>query len=212
MTTTIDEVPPEWRERDARAGAQREAEQADLERQRAAAREKLKAATGIPAKFLAIVDGGQVRDTKARAEVQRGGFEILVLSGKVGNGKTVAGSRWLLDGLEEKRTPLFVTGPRLSRWDRYNNAEMDRLLLASRLLIDDLGEEFNDTKGNFLAVLDETISDRLANNRPTIITTNLDLEQFTERYGLRVRDRIKESGRWVEFVEPSMRGQAPLEG
>lgn len=206
-TNESEDIPPEWRERDARARAQRESEEAEAARDAEAALERLKVATCIPAKFLDIVDGGHVLNTKAKAEVERGGFEILVLSGLVGNGKTVAAARWLIDGLRAPPTPLFVTSARLSRWDRYDNAAMDRLLLASRLVIDDLGEEFNDTKGNFLAVLDETISDRLANNRPTVITTNLDLDQFTERYGVRVRDRIKESGRWVEFVDPSMRGK-----
>jgi len=173
---------------------------------RAAALAKRKESIGIPARFLAITEGGDLRMTQARVAVMAGGFYVLVLSGKVGNGKTVAACGWLLGGLEDRTPPLFVSAARLSRWDRYDNAAMDRLLMASRLVIDDLGEEFNDTKGNFLAVLDETISDRLANNRATVITTNLDLEQFTERYGLRIRDRIKESGRWVEFIEPSMRG------
>ena len=85
---------------------------------------------------------------------------------------------------------------------------MARLLEASRLVIDDLGEEFNDTKGNFLAVLDETISDRVANERPTVITTNLDVDKFRDRYGRRITDRIRGDGRWVAFAGESMRGQA----
>jgi DNA replication protein DnaC len=81
-------------------------------------------------------------------------------------------------------------------------------LFASRLVIDDLGEEFNDTKGNFLAVLDEAVSDRIANLRPTVITTNLDVEAFKLRYGARVTDRIRGSGRWFAVAGESMRGRA----
>jgi len=165
-----------------------------------------KDAMGIPAVFRELAEGQGLRQTEALLEVQRGSL-ILVLAGDVGRGKTVAASWWLLQAVAQ-RQPLFVSAARLSRWDRYDRGEMDRLLLASRLVIDDLGEEFNDTKGNFLAVLDETISDRVANRRPTVITTNLSLEDFTERYGIRIRDRIREAGRWQSFAGPSMRGKA----
>jgi len=201
-----DEVPPEWRERDAAARAERMREEAEVQRRRSEAVSKLKVASGIPELFLDIIEGSAFQATPATAEVERGSFKILVLAGKPGNGKTVAACRWLLDGLHAQRPPLFVTAARLSRWDRYDSSAMDRLLLASRLVLDDLGEEFNDTKGNFLAVLDETVCDRLSNKRATIVTTNLDVEQFTSRYGVRIRDRIRESGRWVGFAQPSMRG------
>lgn len=174
-----------------------------------------KHAIGIPVKFRELADGPGLQPTQALSEVRRGGFEILVLAGDVGRGKTVAAAWWLIEAAAARRRPLFVSAARLSRWERYDPAEMDRLLLASRLVIDDLGEEFNDTKGNFLAVLDETIADRVANRRPTVITTNLTaVDMFGAkpedggRYGIRIRDRIRESGRWQSFAGPSMRGQA----
>ena len=167
---------------------------------------RAKDAIGIPARFREVAEGAPA-DTEALAEIRRGGFELLVMAGDVGRGKTVAAAWWLLVAAHQRR-PLFVSAARLSRWDRYDNDAMDRLLLASRLVIDDLGEEFNDTKGNFLAVLDETIADRVANRRPTVITTNLTLDAFTERYGIRIRDRIRESGRWQSFAGPSMRLKA----
>lgn len=165
-----------------------------------------KDAMGIPAVFRELAEGPGLRQTEALTEVRRGSL-ILVLAGDVGRGKTVAASWWLLQAVTQ-RQPLFVSAARLSRWDRYDRAEMDRLLLASRLVIDDLGEEFNDTKGNFLAVLDEAVSDRVANRRPTVITTNLTLEAFADRYGIRIRDRIREAGRWQNFAGTSMRGKA----
>jgi len=206
-TKAPDGVPQDRRDHDEWVRAEVQALEAGRAREAAADAKKLKASIGIPVKFLALVEGTGMRQTDAMAEVKRDDFAILVLAGDVGRGKTVAASWWALQGLREKRTPLFVSSARLSRWDRYNDAEMQRLLLASRLVIDDLGEEFNDTKGNFLAVLDETISDRLANERRTVITTNLTVEVFTERYGVRIRDRIKESGRWQNFAGASMRGK-----
>jgi DNA replication protein DnaC len=183
--------------------AAREAEKTKYE---AVALERAKATIGVPEKFLAIIASG-LRDTPAMGEVKKGGFHVLVLAGDVGLGKTAAASWWALEGIRDRHRPLFVTAARLSRWERYDVAEMDRLLLASRLVIDDLGNEFSDTKGNFLAVLDETISDRVANHRPTVITTNLTPEAFVGRYGERVRDRIRESGRFQIFAGESLRGR-----
>ncbi len=201
--TAAEEVPPEWRERDAAARRKREAEEAQVKAAAAATVEALREATGVPLRFRQLAEA--VRTTEALSEVQRAEFEILVLSGDPGRGKTVAAAWWLLQHLDGKRNSLFVSAARLSRWERYDRGEMDRLLLAPRLVIDDLGEEFNDTKGNFLAVLDETVCDRIANRRPTVITTNLTAELFFDRYGQRIRDRIREAGRFVVSAGASMR-------
>jgi DNA replication protein DnaC len=211
VETEDEEIPEEWRKRDAEIREIQAAEAAEKERHRTAEFEKLKGEIGIPSKFLALVNG-RMDPTEAMAEVKKGGFDILVLSGDVGRGKTVAAVWWLLQAIRERRRPLFVTAAKLSRWERYDGAEMDKLLGASRLVIDDLGNEYNDAKGNFLTLLDELVADRVANKRPTVITTNLTAEAFLGegdqpgRYGVRVRDRIKESGRFQEFAGASFRG------
>ena len=104
--------------------------------------------------------------------------------------------------------PLFVTSARLSRWDRYDRDEMNRLLRADRLVIDDLGSEYADVKGNFNAILDELVSDRHGNRRPLVITTNLNGEAFKARYDDRIADRIREVGRFVSIKWSSMRKRA----
>lgn len=210
IAVTEEEVPEAWKKRDAEMRRIQAAEEADRARARAAELAKVKTTLGIPEKFLALADAEQLAATETLQEVQRGKFEILVLAGDPGRGKTVAAAWWLLQGLQgvqARNRPLFVTAARLSRWERYDGAEMDKLLLASRLVIDDLGNEFNDTKGNFLAVLDEVVADRVANHRPTVITTNLAPEVFKARYGERVRDRIRESGRFQTFAGDSFRGR-----
>lgn len=207
--------PEEIEAHDAKIRADRDADAAEARKKAAAGEVVRRQATMVPQEFLAAITG-PVRDTEALAEVMRGDFRALVLAGAIGRGKTLAACWWLLDGkwpnkpeLEPTgpRDPLFVSSARLSRWERYDNTAMDRLLLSSRLVIDDLGEEFNDTKGNFLAVLDETVSDRIANLRPTVITTNLDVEAFKARYGARITDRIRGAGRWFAVAGESMRGQ-----
>jgi DNA replication protein DnaC len=207
-THVADVVPPEWAERDATARRIAAAEEAEKEKKRSVELEKVKLSTGIPAKFLKLVEAG-VRETgpmaEALIEVRKAPFDILVLAGDVGRGKTSAASWWLMQALHDRNRPLFVTGPRLARWERYDNAEMTKILSPCRLVIDDLGEEFNDTKGNFLTLFDEILADRAGNHRPTIITTNLLAPSFKLRYGQRVQDRIRESGRFQEFMGPSFR-------
>lgn len=201
-----DDVPPEWRERDRRLREIQAQEKAEADRAAAAELAKAKASLGIPLDFLELIEGGLARETPPLAELRKAPFTLLVLAGDVGCGKSVAACSWLLEGAREKPRPLFVTAARLSRWERYKNDEMDRLLLASRLVIDDLGNEFNDAKGNFLAVLDEVIADRVANRRPTVITTNVDANTFVASYGDRVKDRLKGAGRFHSFAGKSLRG------
>lgn len=200
-------TPEEAAEHDARIKARRADDERRADALRAQEVRKQRAATMVPRAFIDLIDGDGFHSTEALGEVRADDFDVLVLGGSVGRGKSVAASWWLLEAVgKSKHEPLFVSSARLSRWERYDNAEMDRLLLAIRLVIDDLGEEFNDTKGNFLAVLDETISDRIANRRKTVITTNLDVVKFRDRYGERITDRIKGAGRWVAFAGKSMRG------
>jgi hypothetical protein len=101
-----------------------------------------------------------------------------------------------------------VTAAHLARWPRYDNAEMDRLLKCRRLVLDDLGTEYMDEKGNFMAVLDEVIADRYANERPTLITTNLTVEEFRDRYKNRIADRIRDNGKFLSVVGDSRRRQS----
>jgi len=172
----------------------------------------------IPSIFLELLANG-AKETEATEALKTVGAGTVVLSGSPGCGKTVASCAWLreivvadgrVDGFTGYvgRVPLFVTSARLSRWDRYDNESMNRLLRADRLVIDDLGAEYADAKGNFAAILDEVVGDRHANRRPLVITTNLDAAAFKARYDERIADRIREVGRFVSLAGASMRKRA----
>lgn len=158
--------------------------------------------TGIPPKDLAMIRDGKLAETPATLALGASPAMTLVcLSGNPGSGKTVAASNWIATA----GRGLFVKAARLARWERYDNNEMNLLLRASRLVIDDLGTEFQDSKGNFMAILDEVIDVRYDHSRPTVITTNLDAEAFKARYGERIADRIRETGKFVSLDGASMR-------
>ncbi len=159
--------------------------------------------TEIPLRCQMLIVAKKADDTEAMQAVEAVDG-TLVLSGGIGCGKTVAACSWLL-----KRAPgLFLSSARLARWPRYEDAQMRRLLSASRLVIDDLGAEYMDEKGNFAAVLDEVIVDRHANMKPTVITTNLDATAFKNRYGQRIADRVRECGRFLSLADVSKRPHA----
>lgn len=190
-------MTPEGIAEDAKIRAKREAE---IERDKW----RRVADTGVPPKDMAILRAGKLEQTGAvQALADINGLGLVCLSGNPGSGKTVAASNWLAIA----GSGLFVKAARLSRWDRYDNDEMNRLLRAARLVIDDLGTEFQDSKGNFMAILDEVIDVRYDHSRPTVVTTNLDAEAFKARYGERIVDRIRETGKFVSLDAASMRAR-----
>jgi DNA replication protein DnaC len=103
---------------------------------------------------------------------------------------------------------MFLSSARLSRWPKYDDGAMGRLLQTGRLVVDDMGVEFIDERGAYQSLLDEVINDRYANRRPTLLTTNLDAESFKARYGERIADRIRECGKFVSVGAASMRKKA----
>lgn len=190
-------------ERDARATeARKAAEAARIDRERRL--EDLKR-RGIPSKDRArVIDG--LDDTPAlvaaRAFSEVGDKHILVLAGPAGVGKSVAAA-WLVSTFLRS---LFIDQSRLVRRSRYSEGDMAPLEDATLLAIDDLGSEYVDGKGSFLATVDGLLNARYAEERPTVITTNLGAARFASRYGERIADRIREVGRFVELRGPSLRG------
>jgi DNA replication protein DnaC len=163
----------------------------------------------LPIKDLELAKSGQVKETEATRALAEG-VTIVVLSGAPGCGKTTAAVCWLYDGATSQRSigGIFVSAAKLSRWARYNEKEMDRLLETRRLVIDDLGAEYLDEKGAYMSLLDEVVNERYANKRTTVLTTNLDAAAFKLRYGERIADRIRESGKFVSVGGASMRRKA----
>lgn len=167
-----------------------------------AVRERIRELTGrgIPDKCAQRIARSGIEETKAVKACRRD-ERIVVLSGPPGVGKTVAASEAAMGG-------QFIKAAKLARTSYYDDAAMQNLERPAMLVIDDLGTEYNDAKGMFTAILDSLIDTRYAANLRTVITTNLNAKAFTERYGERVVDRIREAGSFVELAGNSMRRRA----
>jgi DNA replication protein DnaC len=129
---------------------------------------------------------------------------VLVLSGSPGCGKTVAATHW---ALHNRHSAVFVRAATFAASSRYERAERNSWLQASALVLDDLGNEYADVKGSLISDLDELVDTYYGDNRPLLITTNLDRESFKARYGQRITDRLRESGKWFSIASESMRGK-----
>jgi DNA replication protein DnaC len=135
---------------------------------------------------------------------------ILVLAGGPGVGKTVAAG-WgaaFHGGYFAKAIDLVRIGmfPREAE-----DARLVRELRSARLIVlDDLGAEPLDAKGYGIAAITDLVDRRYDGARKTIVTTNLPLDEFRERYGtgsgVRLWERVREVGRFVELQGESRRG------
>ena len=76
-------------------------------------------------------------------------------------------------------------------------------------VLDDLGIEYYTDSGFGAAEWDSLIKARYRLELPTIITTNLTLAQFKERYDVRIYDRLKECATWITINEKSLRSKNP---
>jgi len=183
----------------------------------------------VPDRALDVLDH-EVQATLALAAVKNA-RDMLTLSGGCGTGKTVAAAAWLREYVSDPRhweprrprlyvgdarddltaptwcwsDPVWISAAQLARMDHFDTQEFDRVAKARRLVIDDLGAEYQDAKGFFGSFIDEIINARYSNNLPVVITTNLDVEAFKARYGVRVVDRIREAGRFVGCGNTSLR-------
>lgn len=137
----------------------------------------------------------------------------LVLSGSVGGGKSTAALWWLAQLAKEiaptrrLRQRWYQSGD-LARLDGYGD-ELGRLASVPSLVLDDLGVDFKDARGAFQQRLDWLLDKRHGNYRRTVITTNLNAEDFTRRHGERLTSRIREGGVWFEMKVPDLRGKGP---
>jgi len=166
---------------------------------------------GVPVRCMRVLDGPSVKETAARSAVlewindRKLGSEMrcfLVLAGGKGCGKTLAAAE-----AAREHVGTFVDIGHVVRVGQYETEALSEMQTAGLLVIDDLGCEYVDAKGYFNATLDGLINARYANERATIITTNLPAKAFSERYGERVADRLREAGKYVELTDLSLRGK-----
>jgi DNA replication protein DnaC len=73
------------------------------------------------------------------------------------------------------------------------------------LLLDELGAEMLGERGWTLDAWFRVIDERWGNERPTIVTTNLDDGQLIDRYGARIADRLWDGATVVHLEGPTRR-------
>ena len=187
-------------------------------------RRKLEA-RGVPSRAAAVISSGKMLVNPAVEMVREfmgGPPGTLVLSGSKGTGKTVAAGWAMQCNVEDDAAakqkyerwptelgPRFLDVARFARAPRWNDpVVMQCIEDCWVLVIDDVGLEYLDGKGVFLSLFDEILVHRHDNNLRTILTTNLAPTAFFERYGERVRDRIREEGSSFFVINSeSMRGK-----
>jgi len=118
----------------------------------------------------------------------------LVFIGAAGTGKTYAAHFVGNKLLGKEFSVLFVTAFSLVQRFKdfifnFENSALDHLLTCDLLIIDDLGTEPK-IKNISEEYLLNVINERLANNLPFIITTNLSPDDILARYDQRLTSRI----------------------
>ena len=150
---------------------------------------------GFPARTMDSVSN--LFMSPALGEIWRSA-DLLVLAGPPGVGKSVAALVWLMLPRDRwNHGKKWVQAGELARGYAYDEGAFASITRAQSLVIDDLGIEYLDQKDRYLSTLEEILSARFANKRPTLATTNLTPEKFKERYGNRIISRINEDGSFV---------------
>jgi len=196
---------------DAEKAASDSAWQAHLEKERAvsaavAIRQRLEV-SGIPARVSPLLTQHSETDAlKAALELQKSFTKtLLILGGGVGTGKTVACciAAWQVPG-----SVRFASAVDLVRHGAFDPEYWDDLAYCDALVVDDLGSEPLDERGWALASILDLLSKRYGAQKPTWITLNLPIGAFFARYGTdgeRLRDKLRECGRYVEVKGKSLR-------
>jgi len=127
------------------------------------------------------------------------GKKLIVLTGGVGTGKTMAATMCAVIPGARMISAFDIMS--LSIYD--NSAK--HLLTCPLLVIDDLGVEFLDEKGTFNLKLEWILNGRYALSLPMVVTMNLTQAELKARYSDRIVDRIREVGRFISLSGESMR-------
>ena len=126
-------------------------------------------------------------------------FQNILFHGNTGLGKTFLCNCIAKDLLDQGKTVLYLPAVQLfqlfetARFHREDMEESSKemlstLLTVELLIIDDLGTEFITSFTG--PELFNTLNTRVLNQKPTIISTNLSLEELKEQYSDRIVSRI----------------------
>ena len=135
----------------------------------------------------------------------------LLFSGDTGLGKTFLSAciaRTVADNgysvMYESAGHLFTNLERAKfAGDENARRESERYLACDLLIVDDLGTEM---PGQFTtAALYSLMNDRILSGKPTIISTNLTVEEFEKRYNRQIASRLRGSYTRVPFLGDDIR-------
>ena len=135
----------------------------------------------------------------------------LLFSGDTGLGKTFLSAcvaRTVADNgysvMYESAGHLFSNLERAKFGnDEAARRENERYLACDLLIVDDLGTEM---PGQFTtAALYSLMNDRILSGKPTIISTNLTIEEFEKRYNRQIASRLRGSYQRVPFLGDDIR-------
>ena len=135
----------------------------------------------------------------------------LLFSGDTGLGKTFLSAciaRAVADNgysvMYESAGHLFANLERAKfSGDENARRESDKYLACDLLIVDDLGTEM---PGQFTtAALYGLVNDRLLSGKPTIISTNLTVEELEKRYNRQIASRLRGSYQRVPFLGEDIR-------
>lgn len=144
--------------------------------------------------------------------------ENIVLVGDTGVGKTGLASGLLLKALENGYRGLFVKAQDLfdemytTLADRSTRKLLDRLIRMDLVLIDELG--YLNLRPEQSNIFFKLMEERYGHQKPTLITTNLDYEDWYEFLGQKAMvgallDRLRHHCHTIRIEGPSLRTPKP---
>lgn len=135
------------------------------------------------------------------SEIEYSNFNSCLFIGLCGTGKSFL-AQCLASKFEQEKNVLFLSAFNLNNvFVKYHSAPIEEkpfyfsaLTDCDLLIIDDLGTEpiYNKVTVEYLFMV---IDERRKNDKPFLITTNLDLKELFSRYGERVFSRLVQEGK-----------------
>jgi DNA replication protein DnaC len=157
----------------------------------------------VPRRFWDARLNDATESCKKVKEFLESNDNFLLLTGHIGVGKTYACYAGII---ERENGGVYHNAVRLGQLLFTDKAKTIHDMEDTGLLVlDDIGTEIVTEKQWFTSILDSTIDFRYEWMRKTIITTNLTVADFTERYGERIASRLTENGSVWELTGEDLR-------
>ena len=141
-------------------------------------------------------------------------YHNLLIYGNTGLGKTYLSNCIAKELLDRAHTVLYYTAFRFFKYienckfsydavEETGTLSEDYLIDCDLLILDDIGTELSNSFTN--SALYTVINERHLKRRPTIISTNLSLEELEKRYSERIFSRISKDYSWLKLIGSDIR-------